>query len=186
MAGSGIERTAAMCRNRWLRMERGVHITEQGLSAYRCSVCGQIKRGHKCPGPSGAEEGAAAPLQALADASMPATQREVTAYVANLIRVADLTTVTLKTIRARLKADRNLEDGRHYDKKWLQVRLALPPSSGPVPLALTSYWVAAVSLTIAPFSMPSRRNSRAKSSGCSLWLQSLLLNLVLRAARPRL
>jgi len=44
-------RTAAMVRNRYLRIERGRMLTEQGKSKNRCGQCGQLKRGHMCPAP---------------------------------------------------------------------------------------------------------------------------------------
>ena len=44
------ERTPAMVRNRYLRLEKGRSRADEGLSRNRCSVCGQIKQGHTCPG----------------------------------------------------------------------------------------------------------------------------------------
>lgn len=41
-------RTPAMVRNRYLRIERGRWLTEQGMSKNRCGQCGQLKRGHVC------------------------------------------------------------------------------------------------------------------------------------------
>ena len=37
-----------MVRNRYLRIERGRMLTEQGLSKNRCGQCGELKRGHVC------------------------------------------------------------------------------------------------------------------------------------------
>ena len=48
---SGHERTPAMVRNRYLRIERGRELTEQGKSKNRCGQCGQLKRGHVCQAP---------------------------------------------------------------------------------------------------------------------------------------
>jgi len=47
----GLERTPAMVRNRYLRIERGRLLTEQGKSKNRCGQCGQLKRGHVCQAP---------------------------------------------------------------------------------------------------------------------------------------
>ena len=41
-------RTPAMVRNRYLRIERGRWLTEQGKSKNRCGQCGELKRGHVC------------------------------------------------------------------------------------------------------------------------------------------
>ena len=40
-----------MVRNRYLRIERGRWLTEQGMSKNRCGQCGELKRGHVCKGP---------------------------------------------------------------------------------------------------------------------------------------
>lgn len=40
-----------MVRNRYLRIERGRWLTEQGMSKNRCGQCGQLKRGHVCQAP---------------------------------------------------------------------------------------------------------------------------------------
>jgi len=40
-----------MVRNRYLRIERGRELTEQGKSKNRCGQCGQLKRGHVCQAP---------------------------------------------------------------------------------------------------------------------------------------
>jgi len=45
------QRTPAMVRNRYLRIERGRMLTEQGKSKNRCGQCGQLKRGHVCQAP---------------------------------------------------------------------------------------------------------------------------------------
>ena len=37
-----------MVRNRYLRIERGRWLTEQGRSKNRCGQCGELKRGHMC------------------------------------------------------------------------------------------------------------------------------------------
>jgi len=37
-----------MVRNRYLRIERGRMLTEQGKSKNRCGQCGELKRGHVC------------------------------------------------------------------------------------------------------------------------------------------
>lgn len=37
-----------MVRNRYLRIERGKWLTEQGMSKNRCGQCGELKRGHRC------------------------------------------------------------------------------------------------------------------------------------------
>ena len=37
-----------MVRNRYLRIERGRWLTEQGKSKNRCGQCGELKRGHVC------------------------------------------------------------------------------------------------------------------------------------------
>jgi hypothetical protein len=37
-----------MVRNRYLRIERGKWLTEQGKSKNRCGQCGELKRGHRC------------------------------------------------------------------------------------------------------------------------------------------
>lgn len=50
-AGTGKPRTPAMVRNRFLRIERGRWLTEQGMSKNRCGQCGQLKRGHVCQAP---------------------------------------------------------------------------------------------------------------------------------------
>lgn len=47
----GTSRTPAMVRNRFLRIERGRWLTEQGKSKNRCGQCGQLKRGHVCQAP---------------------------------------------------------------------------------------------------------------------------------------
>lgn len=47
----GTPRTPAMVRNRFLRIERGRQLTEQGKSKNRCGQCGQLKRGHVCQAP---------------------------------------------------------------------------------------------------------------------------------------
>jgi len=47
----GTPRTPAMVRNRFLRIERGRWLTEQGKSKNRCGQCGQLKRGHVCQAP---------------------------------------------------------------------------------------------------------------------------------------
>lgn len=46
--GNANPRTPAMVRNRWLRIERGRWLTEQGMSKNRCGQCGELKRGHVC------------------------------------------------------------------------------------------------------------------------------------------
>jgi len=40
-----------MVRNRYLRIERGRQLTEEGKSKNRCGQCGQLKRGHVCQAP---------------------------------------------------------------------------------------------------------------------------------------
>lgn len=50
-ANPGNPRTPAMVRNRYLRIERGRWLTEQGMSKNRCGQCGELKRGHVCKGP---------------------------------------------------------------------------------------------------------------------------------------
>lgn len=47
MSGSHA-RTAAMVRNRWLRVQKGKKRAEQGLARNKCGQCGQIKQGHVC------------------------------------------------------------------------------------------------------------------------------------------
>ena len=47
----GTVRTPAMVRNRFLRIERGRWLTENGKSKNRCGQCGQLKRGHVCQAP---------------------------------------------------------------------------------------------------------------------------------------
>jgi len=42
------DRTAAMVRNRWFRIQRGQALTKEGKSKNRCGVCGELKRGHIC------------------------------------------------------------------------------------------------------------------------------------------
>jgi len=37
-----------MVRNRYLRIQRGRWLTEQGQSKNKCGVCGKLKRGHVC------------------------------------------------------------------------------------------------------------------------------------------
>ena len=49
--GNANPRTPAMVRNRFLRIERGRFLTEQGLSKNRCGQCGELKRGHVCRAP---------------------------------------------------------------------------------------------------------------------------------------
>jgi len=49
--GNANPRTPAMVRNRYLRIERGRWLTEQGMSKNRCGQCGQLKRGHVCQAP---------------------------------------------------------------------------------------------------------------------------------------
>jgi len=49
--GMSSERTPAMVRNRYLRIERGRYLTETGQSKNRCGQCGQLKRGHVCQAP---------------------------------------------------------------------------------------------------------------------------------------
>jgi len=49
--GNANPRTPAMVRNRYLRIERGRFLTEQGLSKNRCGQCGELKRGHVCRAP---------------------------------------------------------------------------------------------------------------------------------------
>lgn len=49
--GTANPRTPAMVRNRFLRIERGRQLTEQGLSKNRCGQCGELKRGHVCRAP---------------------------------------------------------------------------------------------------------------------------------------
>jgi len=49
--GNSNPRTPAMVRNRYLRIERGRWLTEQGMSKNRCGQCGQLKRGHVCQAP---------------------------------------------------------------------------------------------------------------------------------------
>lgn len=46
--GNSNPRTPAMVRNRYLRIERGRMLTEQGKSKNRCGQCGELKRGHVC------------------------------------------------------------------------------------------------------------------------------------------
>ena len=46
--GSVNPRSAAMVRNRWLRVQKGKQRAEQGLSKNKCGLCGQIKQGHIC------------------------------------------------------------------------------------------------------------------------------------------
>jgi len=46
--GNANPRTPAMVRNRYLRIERGRWLTEQGKSKNRCGQCGELKRGHVC------------------------------------------------------------------------------------------------------------------------------------------
>ena len=52
--GTSNPRTPAMVRNRYLRIERGRWLTEQGMSKNRCGQCGQLKRGHVCQAPRAA------------------------------------------------------------------------------------------------------------------------------------
>ena len=40
-----------MVRNRFLRIERGRILTQEGKSKNRCGQCGQLKRGHVCQAP---------------------------------------------------------------------------------------------------------------------------------------
>jgi len=42
------DRTSAMVRNRYLRIQRGRWLTEQGQSKNKCGFCGKLKRGHVC------------------------------------------------------------------------------------------------------------------------------------------
>ena len=42
------ERTPAMVRNRFLRMEKGRKRAADGLARNKCGLCGQIKQGHVC------------------------------------------------------------------------------------------------------------------------------------------
>ena len=42
------DRTSAMVRNRYLRIQRGRWLTEQGQSKNKCGHCGKLKRGHVC------------------------------------------------------------------------------------------------------------------------------------------
>merc|ERR1719263_2131712 len=44
----GRERTPASVRNRYLRMEKGQKMREQGRSKNRCAACGLKKLGHVC------------------------------------------------------------------------------------------------------------------------------------------
>ena len=46
--GNANPRTAAMVRNRYLRIERGRQLTQEGKSKNRCGQCGELKRGHVC------------------------------------------------------------------------------------------------------------------------------------------
>jgi len=46
--GNANQRTPAMVRNRYLRIERGRYLTSHGMSKNRCGQCGQLKRGHVC------------------------------------------------------------------------------------------------------------------------------------------
>ena len=41
-------RSSASVRNRFLRIEKGQTLREQGLSKNRCAACGQQKLGHVC------------------------------------------------------------------------------------------------------------------------------------------
>lgn len=41
-------RSAAMVRNRWLRVQKGKQRAAQGLARNKCGHCGQIKQGHIC------------------------------------------------------------------------------------------------------------------------------------------
>ncbi len=45
------DRTPAMVRNRYLRIERGKELTQRGESKNRCGQCGELKRGHICSVP---------------------------------------------------------------------------------------------------------------------------------------
>lgn len=49
--GPSNQRTPAMVRNRYLRIERGRWLTNNGMSKNRCGQCGQLKRGHVCKTP---------------------------------------------------------------------------------------------------------------------------------------
>jgi len=44
----GSERTAAMVRNRWLRVEKGKKEASEGKARNKCGLCGQVKKGHVC------------------------------------------------------------------------------------------------------------------------------------------
>jgi len=41
-------RTAAMVRNRFLRVQKGKKEAEQGKARNKCGLCGQLKKGHVC------------------------------------------------------------------------------------------------------------------------------------------
>lgn len=78
--GKDNPRTPAMVRNRYLRIERGRWLTEQGMSKNRCGQCGQLKRGHVCQAPKALAESSLSEQEAqhsakrralMDDASMP-------------------------------------------------------------------------------------------------------------------
>ena len=127
LRNDGNYRTVAMVRNRYLRIEKGKELTELGLSKNRCSLCGQIKRGHVCPGvvegwrEKAPQEHSDAAAGSSSSPSAGSYEHElVSMYVARLLEATDLTTMTLKGIRARLADDLQAEAGKHYDKTWLQ------------------------------------------------------------------
>lgn len=41
-------RTVAMVRNRYLRIRKGKQATDQGMAKRRCTLCGELRRGHLC------------------------------------------------------------------------------------------------------------------------------------------
>jgi len=62
-----------MVRNRYLRIERGRWLTEQGMSKNRCGQCGELKRGHMCRVGPRMVEGTSSSGLGLAEPSGPST-----------------------------------------------------------------------------------------------------------------
>jgi len=77
------DRTPAMVRNRYLRIERGKWLTAEGKSKNRCGLCGQLKRGHVCNAPRTLRPGLGMQEVATGDEMAPTDNDSMSASVAD-------------------------------------------------------------------------------------------------------
>ena len=54
---------------------------------------------------------------------MAASQEAIAAFIGEVIRTADLSTLSMKSIRKRLQAEKGWEAGEHYEKEWFGAKV---------------------------------------------------------------